>query len=81
MVTRERILKLFVFTALTEYVSEYLPFRLQFLSVAKIYGISDPAVCKIARSAKCLKHLNLAGCWRVTDNAIRYGTFHTNGLS
>ena len=46
--------------------------RLTFLSIAKIYGISDAAILQVARSSPSLKHLNMQGCWRVTDNAVRY---------
>ena len=46
-------------------------YSLKYLSVAKIYGLTDYALTVLAREATCLHHLNVQGCWRITNSAIK----------
>ena len=45
--------------------------RLVFLSIAKIYGITDYAVRCLSTNCTLLQHVNMHGCWRVTDGAVQ----------
>lgn len=54
-------------------------FRLQYLSLAKIYGLTDYAMSILAREATSMRHLNIRGCWRLSDDSIRQVHFqYTN---
>ena len=41
--------------------------RLKHLAVAKIYGLTDESISEVAKNLPELAHLNIQGCWRVTD--------------
>ena len=45
--------------------------RLRWLSLGRIYGITEIAIMELASFCPMLEHLDIQGCWRVTDNAIR----------
>ncbi len=45
--------------------------RLRWLSVARIYGITEVAIVEVANFCPELEYLDIQGCWRVTDNAVR----------
>jgi F-box/leucine-rich repeat protein 15 len=45
--------------------------NIQFLSLAKIYGITDKTVIQIAHRCRMLENLNLHGCWRITNDAVK----------
>ncbi|OPL32965.1 hypothetical protein AM593_00972, partial [Mytilus galloprovincialis] len=42
----------------------------QFLSIAKIYGVTDFSLNVLAKTAISLQHLNVQGCWRITNSSI-----------
>ena len=45
-------------------------YSLKFLSVAKIYGLTDHSISVVAKHLSALEFLNLQGCWRVTDRSV-----------
>ena len=45
--------------------------RIQYISLAKIYGLTDIAMSVLARECTSLNHLNVQGCWRISDDSVR----------
>ncbi|XP_006817257.1 uncharacterized protein LOC102808527 [Saccoglossus kowalevskii] len=44
---------------------------LKYLSLAKIYGITNVVIDMLARTCSAFEHLNIQGCWRITNSVIR----------
>ena len=45
--------------------------RIKNLSLSKIYGLTDISIQFLAHNSKNLQLLNIQGCWRVTNDAVR----------
>lgn len=45
-------------------------FRLQFLRIDRIYGLSDGALLPVAENLNQLEFLSIEGCWRISDRTL-----------
>ena len=55
----------------TIYMLASLQPQLRWISLARIYGITQVSIERLAMNCYQLEYLDLEGCWRVTDDAIQ----------